>query len=316
MSLINKILSREEFRSMPPVLVDIGASGEVHAKWKKIAKHAVCISFDADEREIGYLVHTQKTYKKQVVYNCIVSDKKSEALDFYLTRSPFCSSTLEPDVEKLNDYAFVEKFEVDKKVKLKTIDLPTVFREHHITKVDWFKTDSQGTDVRLFQSMGEEMINRVIVAEFEPGFIDAYKGEDKLYMLLAYMDKKNFWLSDMKVLGSQRINRETKNKKLGSIPARLMKAILRKSPGWAEVVYFNTFGDQALFDKRDYLLAWVFAVIQKRHGFAMDIALKGKSKFNDPVFSEMENYAHRRILFRILNIPFFYANIIFERIFL
>lgn len=315
MSLIDKVLSREEFRLMPPVLVDIGASGEVHAKWRKIARHAVCISFDADEREIGYLVHTAKTFKKQIVYNCIVTEKKSEAMDFYLTRSPFCSSTLAPDIEKLSDYAFVDKFEVDKKVQLKTIDLPTVIKEHNLTKIDWFKTDSQGTDLRLFKSIGEEMINRVIVAEFEPGFIDAYKGEDKLYMLLAYMDKKNFWLADMKVLGSQRINRETKNVKLGSIPARLMKAVLRNSPGWAEVVYFNSFTDEDLFDKRDYLLAWVFAVIQKRYGFAMDIAMKGKRKFNDVVFSEMEKFSQRRIFLRMFNVPFFYANLIFERIF-
>src|SRR6185369_10344163 len=213
MSLIDKILEREEFIANPPVLIDIGASGEVHAKWKKFARHSICISFDADDREIGYLVHDSKTFKKQIVYNCIVSANKSGSMDFYLTKSPFCSSTLEPDLKNLDDYAFVEKFELDKKVKLKTIDLPTVFKEHEIKKIDWFKTDSQGTDLRLFKSIGEDLINHVIVAEFEPGFIDAYKGEDKLYMLLTYMDKKNFWLSDMKVLGSQRISRETKNKK-------------------------------------------------------------------------------------------------------
>ena len=94
-----------------------------------------------------------------------------------------------------------------------------------------------------------------------------------------------------------------------------MKAVLRNSPGWAEVVYFNSFTDEDLFDKRDYLLAWVFAVIQKRYGFAMDIAMKGKRKFNDVVFSEMENFSQRRILLRMFNIPFFYANLIFERIF-
>ncbi len=315
MSLIDKILSREEFKIHPPVLADIGASGEVHSKWKKIAKYSICISFDADEREIGYLVHESKTYRKQFVYNCIVADKKTEASDFYLTKSPFCSSTLEPDVEKLNDYAFVEKFEIEKKVKLKTLDLRTVISELNLTKIDWFKTDSQGTDLRLFQSMGEEVINKVIVAEFEPGFIDAYKGEDKLYMLLAYMDKKNFWIADMNILGSQRINRNTKYKKLGFMPERLFKAIMKSSPGWAEIVYFNSLKQNDLFDKRDYLLAWVFAVVQKQYGFALDIALKGKESFNDPVFIKMENFAFNKIKWGMLNIPFFYSKIIFKRIF-
>jgi hypothetical protein len=315
MSLIDKVLSREEFVNHPPVLVDVGASGEVHSKWKKIARYSLCISFDADEREIGYLVRESKTYRKQYVYNCIVAEKKSESSDFYLTKSPFCSSALEPDVERLSDYAFVEKFEIERKVKLKTIDLPSVFNELKISKIDWFKTDSQGTDLRLFQSIGKEMIDKVIVAEFEPGFIDAYKGEDKLYMLLAYMDDKNFWIANINVLGSQRINRNTKYKKIKFIPNRLLKAVIRDSPGWAEIVFFNSFKQENLFDKRDYLLSWVFAVIQKQYGFALDIALKGKEMFNDPIFPKMENFAFNKIKLGILNIPSFYIRIIFKRIF-
>ncbi|MCX6291571.1 MAG: hypothetical protein NT126_07380, partial [Bacteroidetes bacterium] len=185
MNIIDKILTREEFQQQPPVLIDIGASGEVHAKWKKIAKYSVCISFDADDREMGYVVQEAKNFRKHYVYNCIVAEKKSEASDFYLTHSPYCSAMLEPDIEKLNDYAFAELFEVEKKVRIKAIDLPSVISELSITKIDWFKTDSQGTDLRLFQSIGPELINKVLVAEFEPGLIDAYKGEDKLHALLA-----------------------------------------------------------------------------------------------------------------------------------
>lgn len=315
MNLIDQVLKREEFKQQPPVLVDIGASGEVHAKWKRIAKYSLCISFDADDREMRYLVYESKSYRKQFVYNCIVAEKKSNEKDFYLTKSPFCSSMLEPDIASLSDYAFVEKFEIEKIVKLKTIDLPTVIAEQKISKIDWFKTDSQGTDLRLFQSMGEELIEKVIVAEFEPGLIDAYKGEDKLYMLLSYMDKKNFWIAGMNVLGSQRISRDTKHRKLNFLPDRFLKAIIRTSPGWAEMIYFNSFKMDHLFGKRDFLLAWVFAVVQKQYGFALEIAMKGNEKFKDPFFTRLEKHAHAKIKSRILNIPFFYARIILERIF-
>ena len=53
--MIDKILSRPEFQTEPPVLVDVGASGELHARWKPFAKYAVCIAFDADDRD--FMMH-------------------------------------------------------------------------------------------------------------------------------------------------------------------------------------------------------------------------------------------------------------------
>ncbi|MCX6897028.1 MAG: hypothetical protein NTZ16_16390, partial [Verrucomicrobia bacterium] len=164
-------------------------------------------------------------------------------------------------------------------------------------------TDSQGTDLRLFQSIGPELINKVLVAEFEPGLIDAYKGEDKLHALLAYMDKNNFWLSDMTVKGSQRISRSTKNIKLNSFQMKSIRALIKESPGWAEVLYFNTFKQDQLFNLRDLLLGWVFATLQKQHGFALDIAVIGTEKFSDPVFNELEKHSLNMISQGTLNLP-------------
>jgi len=244
-----------------------------------------------------------------------VAETRSDAKDFYLTRSPYCSATLEPDIEKLGDYAFAELFEVDKKISLKAIDLPTVMNEIQLKYVDWFKTDSQGTDLRLFKSIGQEVIDKVIVAEFEPGLIDAYKGEDKLHALLAYMDQNSFWLSDMTVKGSQRIHRTTKNKKLKRISEKLIRLMIKTSQGWAEVLYFNSFHRSELFDQSDYLLAWVFATIQKQHGFGLDLALRGQEKFKDPVFNKLEKYSYGEILKGAFGIPFYIARRAFNRFF-
>ncbi len=53
--MINKILSRPEITGDPPVLLDIGASGEIHKNWKFIAKHSICVAFDADKRDFEYI---------------------------------------------------------------------------------------------------------------------------------------------------------------------------------------------------------------------------------------------------------------------
>jgi len=204
MNIIDKILSRSEFAENPPVLLDIGASGEIHPKWRRIAPYSVCIAFDADQREMGYTVKKSSGYRKLYVYNSIVAAEEQNETDFYLTRSPFCSSLLQPDQQNLKEWAFGGLFEVERTVRLKTATIPQVLAEIGIGKIDWFKTDSQGTDLRLFNSLGEERINRVLVAEFEPGIIDSYLGEDKLWQLMAYMEKKPFWMVSLEVIGSQR----------------------------------------------------------------------------------------------------------------
>ena len=40
------------------------------------------------------------------------------------------------------------------------------------------------------------------------GIIDEYDGEDKLYQLMGYMDKKPFWVTGMQIKGSHRIDQD------------------------------------------------------------------------------------------------------------
>jgi len=49
--IINNIMNHASLVNQPPVLVDIGASGFLHRKWRSIAKYSVCIAFDADTRD-------------------------------------------------------------------------------------------------------------------------------------------------------------------------------------------------------------------------------------------------------------------------
>jgi hypothetical protein len=54
----------------------------------------------------------------------------------------------------------------------------------NINYIDWFKTDTQGTDLRLFKTLPSKIADHVLAAEFEPGILDAYIGEDKLYSVM------------------------------------------------------------------------------------------------------------------------------------
>jgi len=309
--IIEKIFSQPELKSKPPVFVDIGASEAIHPKWKRFAKYSICVAFDADERDFQFIEKEQSSFRKLYVYNSIALDKDSDRVKFYLTKSPYCSSTLEPDIEKLKPYIFSNLFEIDKIVEQKAAGLQNVLSRLNIEYIDWFKTDSQGIDLRLFKSINDNIRNNVLVAEFEPGIIDAYKNEDKFSDVLNYMTSNGFWMSDVVIKGIPRISWESLNSNFGGKTyKKLIKESLKKSPGWGEMTFINTFDDVSL-GIREYLLGWLFSTFEKHYSFALVIAEKGLAKFNREIFDELKKISKNLIKKEVIKLKF--AKSVFEK---
>lgn len=309
--MIDKVLSRPEFQAEPPVLVDIGASGQLHGRWKAVAKYSVCIAFDADDRDFGYVESESSQFRKLYTFNTIVTGPESagheaEMSDFYLTKSPHCSSLLKPRPDWIDEYAFAPKFELSKVVKLKTRSLRSSLNDLNVSQIDWFKTDSQGTDLRLFQNLGTDRARRVLTAEFEPGIASIYEGEDKLHQVLAFMDDTNsHWLAELLPKGSPRITPALLDSfTANSLAKKFVLFSLKNSAVWGEMTYFNRFADETMLTQRNLLLGWVFATTLKQHGFALILTQKAKSRFSDPIFAEMEAYSRQRIWGRVWGLGF------------
>jgi FkbM family methyltransferase len=279
MKIIDQILRSEHFRDQPPVLIDIGASGGIHSKWKYIAKYAYCIAFDADDREFEINEETNKDYRKFVQVNRIVTAQPTGNAPFYLTSSPFCSSLLEPDEEKLRPWLFKPLFEVKKITSLPAVTLEETLHSANISYIDWFKVDTQGTDLRLYKSLPAKIKDTVLFAEFEPGIMDAYKDEDKLYSVMQEMHAQGFWLSSMNVKGTQRLQ----NSYAQQIGNFLSERIIRTSPGWAELTYFRN--PEGLTIRNLFLLI-VFALLERQFGYALELADQGIQQFQDPLLGE------------------------------
>ncbi|GAB3712602.1 hypothetical protein GCM10027592_51190 [Spirosoma flavus] len=306
--MIDKILSRPEFQQEPPVLVDIGASGQLHNRWKTFAKYSICIAFDADDRDFGYVESESGHFRKLYTFNHIVTaiDTPNDTSDFYLTASPHCSSLLRPRPDLIEEYAFAPKFEPTKVVKLKTRSLRSTLDSLNINQVDWFKTDSQGTDLRLFRNLGEDRMKNVLTAEFEPGITSIYEGEDKLYTLLQVMEETgSHWLAELLPKGSPRITPALLDSFTTSpLLKKFVLFSLKNSAVWGEMTYLNRFADESTLTLRNVLLGWVFATTLKQHGFALILTQKAKSRFSDPIFAEMEAYSRRRIWGRVFGLGF------------
>lgn len=302
-----------ELRNKPPVIVDIGASGSLSREWEDIAGHCICIAFDADDREMGYIVDEKSKYNKLYIFNKIVSDK-IDTQKFYLTKSPFCSSTLEPDQEQLKNWIFSDLFQVGEVIEYKTVDLPSVLSKLSIDYIDWFKTDSQGTDLRIFKSLSEEIISKIIVAEFEPGINDAYLGEDKMHAIMSFMEQMPFWLAKLRVEEIQRISLDTLNKEFTNFDKKLYRDYGERASFWGEMTYINNFINEKMQGKRNLLLGWIFSTIKKHYGFSLEIALMGIDRYKDPIFQDLREISTDMIKKYKYIYPFLILGRLFNRI--
>jgi hypothetical protein len=296
MKIIDKIMRSEHFRDHPPVLIDIGASGGIHSKWKYISKYAYCVAFDADDREFQISEQSNQDYKKFIHVNRIVASLPSNNTPFYLTNSPFCSSMLEPDQEKLSPWLFKPLFEVKKITSLPAVTLEETLQSANISYIDWFKVDTQGTDLRLYKSLPPKIQETVLLAEFEPGIMDAYKNEDKLYAVMQEMHEQGFWLSSMNVKGTQRLQ----NSYARQIGGFLSERIIRSSPGWAELTYLRNPESLSI---RNLLLMIVFALLESQYGFALELADKGIAQFRNPLLDECRQAVLKKIQEEKMKIP-------------
>jgi hypothetical protein len=292
--LIQKIASTEEVKNNPPVLIDIGASEKLNSVWAKIAPFSICIAFDADKREFDYIEKNDSVFKKQYVFNKIVvasSDKPKQP--FYLTSNPYCSSLLKPDAESLKQFHISNLFEINQIVEIDVMELKNVLAQLNISIVDWFKTDSQGTDLRLYASLTEQQQNKMLVLEFEPGFMDAYLGEDKLLDVMNHMKGRPYFLTTLTIKGGLRITYNVFTRLFKSNTSKKIASHThKKTPGWAEMVYMNTLEDST-FSKREFMLGWLFATLQDHHDVAHTYAVNAQSRLKDSIFEELKQYSEK-----------------------
>lgn len=300
MKIVDRILKRQEFQVSPPVLFDVGASGGLSPEWGPLARYSICVACDADNREIAAVENKRGKYRQFHVLNKVVNDDaETQNVKFHYTRSPYCSSVLEPDTESLKQWAFADLFAVERTADVESVHIGAALRELTLDRIDWFKTDSQGIDLRLFAALQEHMRRKVIIAEFEPGIMSAYIGEDKLSSVLQFMENEKFWMCDMRMQGTQRIFYDIYRAEFSEKERRFLPHVLSIAPGWANVSYFNTFEGEKDFTLRDYLLGYTIAVMRSQYGFALELSRRAQLLYSDSIFDELAEHALRKIKSRV-----------------
>jgi FkbM family methyltransferase len=272
-----------------PVLFDIGSSGGPPSIWEAIAAESFYVGFDPDQREMQQIAEGR--FHKMVVVNKAVTDHVNVGrVDLNLTKSPYCSSTLKPDTESLKAFLFSDLFNIEKTVAVEGVTIDALMEELSLSRIDWFKTDSQGVDLRLLKSIRENVRERILAVDIEPGLIDAYEGEDLFVDAHRDLTRNGFWLSRLNVEGAVRMRNASLQRVLNEAQDLNRAAVengVRRSPAWCEARYLRTLEWLASWamPADDYVREWVFAMVDGQFGFAIEIALVFEERFGQDVMS-------------------------------
>jgi FkbM family methyltransferase len=267
-----------------PVLMDIGASGQPPEIWQDMAPASIYIGFDPDRREI-HEDRASRFYRSVIVNEAVTADKGLDEVTFYLTRSPYCSTMLAPNPPAAAHWLECDLFDVDSCATVRATSIDAVLARLEIPRIDWIKLDTQGIDLRLINSLPASVMSRVLAIDTEPGLIEMYQREDLFVDVHRELTAKGFWLSGMQTGGFCRIRRSTLNDIGPHAPAPIdapyIRQAVRKTPAYFEARYLRTL--ESLADERvtlqDYLMLWVFALIDEQLGFALDLSIEFERRF-------------------------------------
>ena len=306
MSLLERILSEPELTAAPPVLVDVGAAGGMHRAWRKLAPHAIGIGFEPDTREAPEPGLAQRQFGRWIFCAglAVPVAVKDGRQDLFLTKSPQCSSMRRPKAEGLAAWAFADFFDVTEVRSVSAVTIPEALAAHGIERIDWLKCDTQGLDLPLYLSLPEAWRRRMLAAEFEPGLVNAYEGEDRLPAVLEAMTAEPFWLAELRVGHAARGRAEMLARRLGERAVPWVRRLGPPAPAWANVRYLRDFsvGPNGL-GRREWLLGWAIATVTGQHAEALAIAEAGAPRWGGELFQDMAAASARSLrwaMFRAL----------------
>ncbi|MEA2709248.1 MAG: hypothetical protein QOF78_1849 [Phycisphaerales bacterium] len=285
-NVIDHLLSAQ---AIEPILVDVGSSGGSPRIWQPIRAHSTYVGFDGDTREMH---HPQEAeYRHACFAHEVITSDGDAAVTFYLTRSPYCSSTLKPNPAITDNFLSADSFIIERTEKAKASTLNAVLDRLNLPHIDWMKIDTQGTDLRVYNSLRKGLRDKLLAIDIEPGLRGAYVNEDLFCDVHAGLMREGFWLSNLKVCGLVRMRKSTldwlADRDAAASPENVAKAV-RQTPGWTECRYLRSLEslEHTGATRREYVLLWVIALIDKQLGFCLDLALEHTRLFGEDELSK------------------------------
>jgi FkbM family methyltransferase len=261
-------------------LVDVGASLEPFRPFQPLLGRATYVGFDPDRREL----HTESSAsgRRVVIDKALVADDRPTAT-FFLTRNPTASSTLRPDGDVLAPYLHAYRYQVEGEAEVPATTLDAALASVGLDRVDWIKLDTQGTDLRLIESLSGPLAATLMAIDAEPGIDAYYEGEDTFGDLHRALVGRGFWLADLALEPAVRLRRSTYDGALGArtkLGRMHHEFALKTSPIAVGPRYLRTLASLAEADagRDDYLRLWACATFSGNDPYALDVVVECQAR--------------------------------------
>lgn len=169
-------------------LLDLGASGGSYEGFLPVRGISTLIEVDADERDFGQATNAMSISKPQkiITRKAVIGSDTDDTVSIYLTEDPHCSSTLEPDMDKLRNFSYADLFRVSRRVYVPATSLSRLSNDLRCT-FDWIKIDTQGSELDILQNMSPALLQDLLCCDAEVSFYAHYKGARALPEFHAFM---------------------------------------------------------------------------------------------------------------------------------
>ena len=146
--------------SNPLVIIDGGASGGFEKQWEFFKNQIIRIGFEPQLREFKKLQRANRDIRN--VYYPFGLHKNTGYQELYVTRHKASSGFYEPDTPFLKRIPDITNFVIDKKIKVKTVDLDSFLKKHSFPLIDFIKLDTDGSEFDILEGSRNTIKNSVI----------------------------------------------------------------------------------------------------------------------------------------------------------
>jgi hypothetical protein len=272
--------------------MEVGPREKSPQIWDAIAQSAIYVAAGPDSA-FASSPKGPRFYRAHYADGVVTDHERAGLQPFYVTRDPTYSTVLTPRAssdcaESLDDRAMF-----DRRIDVSATTLNALVGRFDLPTIDWLNTNVNGLDLRLYRSLDDKRRRRLLGLETVIDLMDLWLAPGSPPAAVHEFVADGLWVSRMSAHGFPRMRRGS-IRRLHAIDSRLdgqfFDQHLRRSPARVFLRLFRTIESLSAggFLERDYIVLWVFALLDEQFGYAADVAFEyGRAFGESPTFETM-----------------------------